>query len=185
MPFVHLPVQSGSDRILAAMNRRHRACDYRRLIERLRTVRADLAISSDFIVGFPGESDEDFQATLRIVEDVGFAQAYSFKYSPRPGTPAAAERQIPDDVKSERLDRLQALLEQQQRRFNEACVGRHLPILFERPGRRAGQIVGRSPYMQAVHAEAADDLMGTLARVQIVAAGGNSLSGKLVPGQPV
>src|SRR5580704_17625460 len=135
MPLLHLPVQSGSDRILAAMNRRHTAADYRRTVERLRQARPSLALSSDFIVGYPGESDLDFRATLDLVAEIGFAQAYSFKYSPRPGTPAAAERQVPEPVKAERLAVLQALLQQQQRAFNEAAIGTTMPVLFEKPGR--------------------------------------------------
>ena len=154
MPLVHLPVQSGSDRVLRAMNRKHTADDYRRSIERLRRARPDLALSSDFIVGYPTESDADFRETLELVRDIGFAQAFSFKYSPRPGTPAAAEAdQVPEPVKTERLAELQALLQQQQRAFNAACVGQVLPVLFEKPGRHEGQLVGRSPYLQAVHAD--------------------------------
>ncbi len=155
MPFLHLPVQSGSDRVLSAMNRRHTAADYRRVIDRLRAARPDIALSSDFIVGFPGESDSDFQATLALVRDVGFAQAYSFKYSPRPGTPAAAmdDAQVPEPVKVERLAALQALLGEQQLAFNQSCEGREMAVLLERPGRHAGQRIGRSPYMQAVHVD--------------------------------
>ena len=158
MPFLHLPVQSGSDRVLAAMNRRHTADDYRRTVERLRAARPDLALSSDFIVGYPGESDADFAATLDLVRDIGFAQAFSFKYSPRPGTPAAsAADQVPEPVKAERLAELQALLQQQQRAFNAACVGRVLPVLFEKPGRHDGQLVGRSPYLQSRPCRCAGD----------------------------
>jgi tRNA-2-methylthio-N6-dimethylallyladenosine synthase len=178
-PFLHLPVQSGSDRILGAMNRRHTADDYRRLAERLRAARADLALSSDFILGFPGESDRDFAETLRLVGDVGFAQAYSFKYSPRPGTPAAAAEQLPDAVKAERLAMLQQLLDAQQVAFNQATVGREMPILLERPGRRPGQLVGRSPYMQAVHVQAPQHLSGRMVDVRVEAAHPNSLSGCL------
>ena len=134
MPFLHLPVQSGADRVLRAMQRRHTAGDYRRTVERLRRARPDLALSSDFIVGFPGESDHDFAATLGLVRDIGFAQAFSFKYSPRPGTPAAAAAdQVPEPVKAERLAMLQTLLNEQQRAFNEGCVGRTLLVLFEKP----------------------------------------------------
>lgn len=177
MPYLHLPVQSGSDRVLAAMNRRHRADDYRRLIERLRNARPDLALSSDFIVGFPGETDKDFEQTLRLVEDVGYAQAYSFKYSPRPGTPAAAEvGQVPEPVKSERLHVLQQLLDSQQRAFNMSMIGRELGILLENPGRKPGQLVGRSPYMQAVHVEASNALLHQVVNVRITAAGPNSLA---------
>ncbi len=184
MPFVHLPAQSGSDRILAAMNRRHTADDYRRLAERLRAARPDIALSSDFIVGFPGETDSDFQATLALVRDIGFTQAYSFKYSPRPGTPAALmEGQVGEDVKAGRLARLQALLEDQQRAFNRGCVGRTMPVLLDRPGRGPGQLVGRSPYMQPVHVEAPENLFGTVAELVIEAAYANSL-GAALAGRP-
>ncbi|MEI6558563.1 MAG: tRNA (N6-isopentenyl adenosine(37)-C2)-methylthiotransferase MiaB [Rhodospirillaceae bacterium] len=181
MPFVHLPVQSGSDRILAAMNRRHLADDYRRVVARLRSVRPDLGLSSDFIVGFPGETDRDFADTMGLIEEIGFAQAYSFKYSPRPGTPAAAldEAQVPDAVKTARLAALQALVNTQQLTFNHAAIGRLMPVLFDRPGRRPGQLLGRSPYMQAVHAEAGADRLGTLAEVRITGAHANSLAGCL------
>jgi tRNA-2-methylthio-N6-dimethylallyladenosine synthase len=181
MPFLHLPVQSGSDRVLAAMNRRHRAADYRRTVERLRQARPDLALSSDFIVGFPGETEADFRATLDLVRDVGFAQAFSFKYSPRPGTPAAtAEDQVAEPVKAERLARLQALLNEQQRAFNESCVGRVLPVLFEKRGRHEGQLVGRSPYLQSVHADVAPHRIGEVVPVMILAAQPNSLAGAIV-----
>jgi len=178
MPFLHLPVQSGSNRVLAAMNRRHTASDYRRIVERLRTARPDLALSSDLIVGFPGESDEDFRATMDLVAEIGFAQAFSFKYSPRPGTPAAsAAHQVPDAVKVERLAVLQALLARQQRDFNAACIGRVLPVLLEKPGRHQGQLVGRSPYLQSVHVAAAADRVGDVVPALISGAGQNSLSG--------
>ena len=178
MPFLHLPVQSGSDRVLAAMNRRHTADEYRRSVDRLRAARPDLALSSDFIVGFPGETDADFAATLALVREVGFAQAFSFKYSPRPGTPAAAEPdQVPDAVKAERLAELQKLLNAQQRAFNQSCVGRTLPVLFEKPGRHAGQLVGRSPYLQAVHAELPVHRIGDIVPVRIEAVRPNSLAG--------
>src|SRR6059058_2109599 len=168
MPFLHLPVQSGSDRVLAAMNRRHGADQYRRAVDRLRAARPDLALSSDFIVGFPGESEADFEATLGLVREVGFAQAFSFKYSRRPGTPASAEPdQIPDQVKSERLSELQTLLNEQQRAFNESCLGRVLPVLFEKPGRHLGQLVGRSPYLQAVDAELPEHRIGDIVEVRI------------------
>src|SRR5947207_8384581 len=180
MPFLHLPVQSGSDRVLAAMNRRHSADQYRHTVDRLRAARPDLALSSDFIVGFPGESDADFEATLRLVREIGFAQAFSFKYSPRPGTPASIEPdQVPDHVKSERLAELQALLGDQQRAFNQACVGRALPVLFERPGRHTGQLVGRSPYLQSVHAEASKERIGDIVAVRVEAARSNSLAGAI------
>ena len=178
MPFLHLPVQAGSDRVLERMNRKHRASDYRRIVDRLRRARPDIALASDFIVGFPGESERDFGQTMALVRDVGYAQAYSFKYSARPGTPAAADSlQVPEEAKSERLARLQELLNAQQRAFNSGCVGKRLPVLFERPGRRDGQLVGRSPYMQAVHAEADAARIGKLMEVDILAAGPNSLSG--------
>ncbi len=178
MPFLHLPVQSGSDRILAAMNRRHTAADYRRTVERLRAAQPDIALSSDLIVGFPGESDDDFEATLALLEEIGFAQAFSFKYSPRPGTPAASVAdQVPDPVKVERLARLQTLLAQQQREFNAACIGRVLPVLLDKPGRHAGQLVGRSPYMQSVHLTASSDRVGDVVPALISSAGQNSLSG--------
>ena len=180
MPFVHLPVQSGSDRVLKAMNRRHTACDYRRIVERLRAARADLALSSDFIVGFPGETDDDFQATLALIADIGFAQAYSFKYSARPGTPAADQPQVPDTVKSERLAALQGLLDRQQSAFNAASVGSTIEVLFEREGRKPGQVIGRSPHMQAVHADGPSTLIGRIARVRVVEGGANSIGGLLV-----
>jgi tRNA-2-methylthio-N6-dimethylallyladenosine synthase len=180
MPFLHLPVQSGSDRILAAMNRRHVADDYRRTVDRLRAARPDIALSSDFIVGFPGETDRDFAATLALVGQVGFAQAYSFKYSPRPGTPAAAlEDAVPDAVKEERLAALQQLLEAQAHAFNRTMLGRTVDVLFDRAGRRPGQIHGRSPWMQPVHAEAPERLVGSIAPVRVVEARPLSLAGAL------
>ena len=183
MPFLHLPVQSGSDRVLAAMNRRHRADDYRRIVERLRASRPDLALGSDFIVGFPGESDADFAATLALVEEIGFAQAYSFKYSARPGTPAAAlPGQVPEPLKAERLRALQDLLARQQARFNRACVGRDLAVLLDRPGRHPGQLVGRSPYMQAVHADLGGHALGRIVSLRIVACHANSLAGAVTTG---
>ncbi len=181
MPLLHLPVQSGSDRMLAAMNRKHTADDYRRLIDRLRTARPDLALSSDFIVGHPGESAADFEATLALVRDVGFAQAYSFKYSPRPGTPAAgAPAQVPEAEKDRRLQALQALLREQQTRFAAGCVGLTLPVLFTGPGRHPGQVAGRSPFLQPVHMLGDSELIGNEALVRIVAAHPNSLAGTLV-----
>ena len=180
MPSLHLPVQSGSDRVLAAMNRRHRTAEYLDTIERLRAARPDLALSSDFIVGFPGETEADFKATLALVHRVGYAQAYSFKYSARPGTPAAEmDTQVGEPVKAERLARLQALLDEQQRSFNAAAVGRTIDVLFERRGRNAGQLAGRSPWMQAVHAEAPVEALGRLERVEITAGHAKSLSGRL------
>ena len=184
MPFLHLPVQSGSDRVLAAMGRRHTADDYRRLARDLRRARPDLALASDFIVGFPGETEADFLATMDLVADVGFAQAYSFKYSARPGTPAATmEGGVAEAVKGERLAALQALLNDQQRRFNRASVGRTLPVLLEGRGRGAGQLVGRSPYMQAVHVEAPDALLGHIVDLGIDAAFANGLGGSLAGAQ--
>jgi tRNA-2-methylthio-N6-dimethylallyladenosine synthase len=183
MPFLHLPVQSGSDRILAAMNRGHTAADYRRIVARLRAARLDLALSSDFIVGFPGESDRDFEATMDLVREIGFASAFSFKYSARPGTPAALmEGQIPEDVKDTRLQRLQALLRTQQEAFNQACIGRVLPVLLERPGRHPGQLGGRSPYLQAVHVAGPAEWIGRIVPVRIEFCGPNSLSGTVARG---
>jgi tRNA-2-methylthio-N6-dimethylallyladenosine synthase len=180
MPFLHLPVQSGADRMLAAMNRRHSASDYLRTVDRLRAARPDIALSSDFIVGHPGETDADFQATLRLVGEVGFAQAYSFKYSPRPGTPASgAPSQVPEAEKDRRLAELQALLRAQQARFNVGCVGLSLPVLFTGPGRHPGQVAGRSPFLQPVHVSGPPDLLGREMSVQIAAALPNSLSGTL------
>jgi tRNA-2-methylthio-N6-dimethylallyladenosine synthase len=180
MPHLHLPVQSGSDRILAAMNRRHSADGYRDLVARLRRARPDLALTSDFIVGFPGESEADFEATLDLVREIGFCAAYSFKYSPRPGTPAAAmENQVPEEQKAARLARLQDLIAGQTQAFNQAMVGRSLPILFERPGRYKGQLVGRSPFLQGVHADADASLLGRVADVVIEEVRTNSLAGRL------
>jgi len=186
MPFLHLPVQSGSDRVLAAMNRRHKADDYRRVIDRLRGARVDIAFSSDFIVGFPGESDADFAATLDLAREIGYAQAFSFKYSPRPGTPAALmPQQVPEAVKAERLAALQALLAEQQRQFNAAAVGREMPVLFEKRGRHQHQLVGRSPYLQAVHAAAPERLIGALVPVRLVRAEANSLAGEMLLSEEV
>ncbi len=182
MPYLHLPFQAGSDQILARMNRRHTADDYRRAIDRLRTARPDIALSTDIIVGFPGETNSDFEATMAIVRDIGFAQAYSFKYSSRPGTPAAEmDTQVPEDVKIARLYALQDLLNEQQRAFNTAAVGRTLPILFDCEGRKPGQLLGRSPYMQAVHVEAAPEMIGRIEDVYIADAGANSLKGVINP----
>jgi tRNA-2-methylthio-N6-dimethylallyladenosine synthase len=181
MPYLHLPVQSGSNKVLRAMNRRHTVESYLKTVEKIRAARPDLALSSDFIVGFPGETDEDFQATLDLVREANFASAFSFRYSRRPGTPAAAlPNQIPDEVGEERLHRLQALLVQQQEAFNAAQVGRVLPVLFEKRGRHRGQAIGRSPYLQSVHAEDADALIGQIVPVEIVSAATNSLAGQLL-----
>ncbi len=180
MPYLHLPVQSGSDRVLKAMNRAHTAEQYLRQIEAIRAARPDIAVSGDFIVGFPGESDADFEATLELVRAIGYASAFSFKYSRRPGTPAAAMNgQIDETVKDERLQRLQALLAEQQMAFNQSLAGRTIPVLFERPGRRSGQLIGRSPYLQSVHCLAPAGLIGTIAPVTIHAATHNSLSGEM------
>jgi tRNA-2-methylthio-N6-dimethylallyladenosine synthase len=186
MPYLHLPVQSGSDRILARMNRRHTSADYLAVIIDLRRSNPDIALSSDFIVGHPGETEEDFEKTLDLVREVGFAQAYSFKYSPRPGTPAAeAEDQVPESVKSKRLERLQTLLNEQQMSFNNKSIGTVIPVLFDRQGRHSHQIAGRSPHMQAVHLDCTDaaeaaSLFGTISDVQIVSAHANSLKARLV-----
>ena len=181
MPFLHLPVQAGSDRILAAMNRKHTGDEYRRLIDRIREARPDIALSSDFIVGFPGESDADFEDTMRLIADVRFASAYSFKYSPRPGTPAAElSEQIPPAVMDERLYRLQALVEQHRQEFNHAMVGRTVEVLLERTGRHPGQLAGKTPYMQAVQIESATHRIGDRVLVEIERAGSNSLFGRAV-----
>lgn len=179
MPQLHLPVQSGSDRVLDAMNRKHTRADYLRVIERLRAARPDLAFSSDFIVGFPGESDDDFDDTLRLVSEVGYASAFSFKYSPRPGTPAAEMAQVPEDVKHQRLQLLQREIDARGADFNASCFGRSFDILFEKPGRHPGQIVGRSPYLQPVQVMAPTALIGEIATVTITEVGSNSLFGAL------
>jgi tRNA-2-methylthio-N6-dimethylallyladenosine synthase len=178
MPYLHLPFQAGSDRILAAMNRKHTAEDYEALIGRVREARPGIALSTDIIVGFPGETDEDFEATLALVRRARFAQAFSFKYSARPGTGAATfDRQVPEAVKRERLHALQSLLEKHRRDFDQATVGRKLKVLFEGLGRKPGQVAGRSPYLQAVHAEGPEGLIGEIVEVDILAAGPNSLNG--------
>jgi tRNA-2-methylthio-N6-dimethylallyladenosine synthase len=180
MPYLHLPVQSGSGRILKAMNRSHSVDSYLATIERARAARPDVAISGDFIVGFPGESDADFEATLTVVEAVNYAQAFSFKYSPRPGTPAAEMlEQVPGEKMDERLQRLQALLNAQQLAFNQASVGRRTEVLLERPGRKPGQLVGKTPWLQSVHLET-DARIGDLVEVELLSAGPNSLAGKSV-----
>jgi tRNA-2-methylthio-N6-dimethylallyladenosine synthase len=180
MPYLHLPAQAGADRILRAMNRHYSRAEYIEAIARLREARPDIALSGDFIVGFPGESDGEFEQTLDLVRQVGYAQAYSFKYSSRPGTPAAdLALQIPETVKAERLDALQELLNHQQVTFNRDTEGRIMPVLLEREGRRPGQLVGRSPYMQAVHIEAPSLRLGTFADVRIIAGQANSLAGEL------
>ncbi len=185
MPFLHLPVQSGSDRILDAMNRKHTAADYLRLVERLRAARPDLALSSDFIAGFPGETDADHAATLRLIRDVNYAQAFSFKYSKRPGTPGAAmPKQVAESVKDERLQEIQALLLEQQRAFAAGLVGRTLPVLFEKPGRHPGQIVGRSPYLHAVVAEGPASLIGEWPRSASTRPAPIRCMGRFPPGSP-
>jgi tRNA-2-methylthio-N6-dimethylallyladenosine synthase len=178
MPYVHLPVQSGSDRILAAMNRKHTRKDYLAVIARLRAGRADLAFTSDFIVGFPGETEEDFRETLTLVDEVGYSSAFSFMYSSRPGTPAAdMDEQVADEVKSERLQRLQAAITRRQRAFNAGFADRELDVLLEKPGKLPGQLVGKSPYLQAVQVMAPRSLLGEIARVTITEVGSNSLFG--------
>ena len=181
MPYLHLPVQSGSDRILKAMNRKHTAEQYLRLIERIRAARPDMMMSGDFIVGFPGETDADFQATMDLIRSVDYGMAYSFKYSARPGTPAAEKAPVPADVADERLQTLQALLTEQQRRAQAAMVGREVSVLFEKPGRLPGQMVGKSDYLHAVHV-VTDAKPGDIGRVAITATAPNSLAGALVAG---
>ena len=181
MPYLHLPIQSGSDKILKAMNRQHTYGEYAGLIARMREVRPDIAISGDFIVGFPGETDADFEDTMRCVREIGYASAFSFKYSRRPGTPGAAmPNQVDEAVKTTRLHALQALLDEQQTGFNRSQIGRTLPVLFEKAGRIAGQLHGRSPYLQSVHVDGPADLIGRIGMVRIEDASRNSLSGQLV-----
>jgi tRNA-2-methylthio-N6-dimethylallyladenosine synthase len=180
MPHLHLPVQSGSDRILAAMNRRHTRSDYLAVIDRLRAARPDLALSSDFIIGFPGETEQDFGDTLALVDSVGYAGAFSFKYSPRPGTPGAElPDQVPEPEKEARLAVLQAAIERHRQAFNAHCLGATFEVLFEKPGRHPGQLVGRSPYLQPVQVIAPATQMGELASVIITQVGPNSLFGAL------
>jgi tRNA-2-methylthio-N6-dimethylallyladenosine synthase len=178
MPYLHLPFQSGSDRILKAMNRRHTAAEYETVISKVRAARPDLALSTDIIVGFPGETDADFDQTLALVARTRFAQAFSFKYSARPGTPAASiEHQVSEALKRERLYALQRLIDSDRHAFDRATVGRRLHVLFEGRGRKPGQIAGRSPYLQAVHVEGPESLIGQIAAVDIAAASPNSLIG--------
>jgi tRNA-2-methylthio-N6-dimethylallyladenosine synthase len=177
MPYLHLPVQSGSDRVLAAMNRRHTRGDYLRLVERLKRSQPSLALSSDFIVGFPGETEADFRETLSLVDEVRFAGAFSFKYSPRPGTPAAAMEQVPDEMKVARLAELQAAIDSQQAAFNAACVGETLDVLLEKLGRHPGQLTGRSPYLQPVQVTAPAGFIGRVVTVRITEVASNSLFG--------
>ena len=180
MPYLHLPVQSGSDKVLKAMNRKHTAESYLRVLERIRAVRPDIALSGDFIVGFPGEEEEDFQATLALCREVRYAAAYSFKYSPRPGTPAADRAHVDESVKGERLQRLQALLTAHQYEFQQSMVGRTIPVLLERAGRDPGQMVGKSPYLHAVHLLAAPEMAGQVVAAKILHSERNSLAGELV-----
>ena len=181
MPYLHLPIQSGSNRILKAMNRRHTAAEYIALIARIKAARPDLALSGDFIVGFPGEADEDFEDTLRLVETVGYAQAFSFKYSTRPGTPGAdLGDQVPEDVKAKRLERLQALLLKQQNEFAQQCIGKTIDLLLEKPGRMPGQLIGRSPWLQSVNVDANSSQIGDIVSVRITGAGPNSLFAEVV-----
>jgi len=180
MPYLHLPVQSGSDRILKRMNRKHTAEQYVRLIERIRAARPDLLLSGDFIVGFPEESEADFEDTMSLVREVGYGQAYSFKYSSRPGTPAAERDEVDEAVKNERLQRLQALLGEQQRAAQDAMVGRQVSVLFEKPGRLPGQMVGKSEYLHAVHVTSDLATQGSILPVRIVESGPNSLAGEVM-----
>jgi tRNA-2-methylthio-N6-dimethylallyladenosine synthase len=180
MPYLHLPVQSGSDAILEAMNRQHKVDEYRRLVDRIRMARPDIAMTSDFIVGFPGESDADFEATLKLVRDIGYATAFSFKYSKRPGTPASTMRkQVAEDVKTARLDALQKLLLSQQYAFDDSQIGKTVPVLFEKPARDAGQLMGRTPYLQPVHVTVDAARIGRVADVTITRRTANSLHGVL------
>ena len=180
MPYLHLPVQSGSDKILKAMNRKHTAESYLKVIARIRDARPDVLLSGDFIVGFPGETEADFEATLELIRAVEYGQAYSFKYSTRPGTPAAEKPQLPDDVMDERLQRLQALLTEQQRDIQRSMVGREVDVLFEKKGRTEGQMIGKSQYLHATYADAPMDVLGQVRRVRITQSGTNSLGGELL-----
>ncbi len=180
MPYLHLPVQSGSDRVLKAMNRSHTAEGYLRLLDRFRAARPDIALSGDFIVGFPGETEADFEQTLQLVAEVRYAQAFSFKYSPRPGTPAAAmEGQVPREVMDERLQRLQAAINRDQLAFNRASVGKGCTVLVERKGKHPGQWLGKSPWLQSVFFEG-EAAIGDLVEVELAEAGPNSLAGRLL-----
>ncbi|WP_371396319.1 tRNA (N6-isopentenyl adenosine(37)-C2)-methylthiotransferase MiaB [Fretibacter rubidus] len=181
MPYLHLPIQAGSDSVLKAMNRDHTYAHYKQLIAKIRAARPDIALSGDFIVGFPGETDADFEATIKCVEEIGYGSSFSFKYSVRPGTPGASlPRQVPEDVKSERLKRLQDLLYQQQWDFNQSLIGRTLDVLVENGGRENGQLFGRSPYLQGTHFDGPESLVGQIVPVKITSAGRNSLTGELV-----
>ena len=181
MPFMHLPVQSGSDRILELMNRKHTAADYLEIISKMKAARPDLAFSSDFIVGFPGETDADHQATMEMVRQVTFASCYSFKYSPRPGTPGAVMGGIvPEDVKDARLQELQALLFTQQKSYNASALGKTMPVLFDRRGEKPGQLLGKTPYMQSVYVDAPERLFGQTVDVEITRAFQNGITGTIV-----
>ena len=184
MPYLHLPVQSGSDKILKAMNRRHTRDDYFRLLDRIREASPDIALSGDFIVGFPGETDQDFEDTMDLIRRVGYGSAFSFKYSQRPGTPGATmEDQVPEDVKSARLAELQALVSEQQKAFNASRLGMTCDVLLEKKGRNAGQLVGKSPWLQPVQLDAPEHMIGSIQAVEIVEIGSNSLFGRLIAGQ--
>ena len=186
MPFLHLPIQSGSNRVLKAMNRGHTTEHYVKLAQRIRKAQPAIALSGDFIVGFPGETDQEFEETLEIIREVNYASAFSFKYSPRPGTPAAENtKQIAEEVKSERLVRLQAVIADQTAAFNRACVGLTLPVLIEKPGRQKGQMIGRSPYLQSVYLEIENEALGSIVDTKIIAVGPNSLSGQYAAIQPL
>jgi tRNA-2-methylthio-N6-dimethylallyladenosine synthase len=182
MPYLHLPVQSGSDRILKAMNRKHSAEAYLRLVERIRAARPDILLSSDFIVGFPGETDRDFQDTMELIRAVGFGAAFSFKYSARPGTPAAEKTPVPAEVADARLQELQALITSQQRAAQDAMVGREVQVLYEKPGRREGQMVGKSDHLHAVHVTHPEGQVGQLLRVRITGSAPNSLAAEPLSG---
>jgi tRNA-2-methylthio-N6-dimethylallyladenosine synthase len=180
MPYLHLPVQSGSDRILKAMNRKHTAESYLRLVDRIRRARPDILLSSDFIVGFPGETDEDFQETMKLIRAVGYGAAFSFRYSPRPGTPAAEKTPVPETVAESRLYELQALITAQQQAAQAAMVGREVTVLYEKPGRLPGQMVGKSDHLQAVHVQDPTGRIGQLLRVRVLASSSNSLAAEPV-----
>jgi tRNA-2-methylthio-N6-dimethylallyladenosine synthase len=181
MPYLHLPVQAGSDRVLKAMNRRHTADDYRRLLDRVRAARPDIALSSDFIVGFPGETEAEFEETLHLATEIGFAASFSFKYSPRPGTPASETgEQVPEELKDERLQRLQARLESDRQAFNRATVGRVLDVLVEKPGRHPGQLNGKTPYLQQVQLTGATAGPGDVVPVRITGTAPNSLFAEVI-----
>jgi tRNA-2-methylthio-N6-dimethylallyladenosine synthase len=181
MPFLHLPIQSGSNKVLKEMNRKHTREEYLNIIDKLRKSRPDMAFSSDFIVGYPGESDQDFEQTMKIVEEVGYAQCYSFKYSPRPGTPAAInENQVPEEIKSERLARLQALISNYQDKFNYNFIGKNFEVLLDKHGKHQAQLTGKSPYMQAVHIDNAENYLGKIVNVKVAEITSNSLKAVMI-----